>query len=131
MNRSLPLHAQPPLSYLLISLLEVVVGDPPVEVLSDILADSVHGLRAELLLHASVDARCSPQNHVEEAQLGEGFIKRMLILAPQPAPHFGAPDLRVAAERPLHVAHHVRVVAAVKRLHRMVIQEVVGLQKRR
>lgn len=120
----------PPPSYLLISQLQIVVGDPPVEVLHHILADFVHRLGAQFLLDALVHTRRSPQDHVEEAQVREGLIKRMLVLAPQPAPDLGAPDLGVAAERSLHVAHHAAVVAAVKRLHRVVIQEVAGLQDR-
>ncbi len=124
-------HADPIPSppYLLISQLKIVVGDSPVEVLHYILADFMHGLRAEFLLDASVHARSSPEDHVEEAQVREGFIKRMLVLAPQPAPDSGAPDLCVAAERSLHVAHHIAVVAVVKRPHRAVIQKVVRLQE--
>lgn len=115
-------HANPPPPpYLQISLLQIVVGDPPVEVLRYILADFVHGLGAEFLLDACVHARCSPEDHVEEAQVGESLIEGMLVLAPQSAPDLGAPDLSVAAERSLHEAHHVSVVAAVKRLHRIVI----------
>lgn len=127
-NRVHSVYSAPP-PYLLISQLEIVVGDPPVEVLHYILADFVHRLRAKFVLDAFVYARRSPENHVEEAQVGESFTKRMLVLAPQPAPDFGAPNLSVAAERSLHEAHHAFVVAAVKRLHRIVIQKVVRLQK--
>lgn len=119
----------PPPPYLLISQLQIVVGDPPVEVLQYILAHFVHGLRAELLLDASVHTRRSLEHRVGEAQVHEGLIKRMLVLARQPAPDSGTADLRVAAERSLHVAHHIVIVAVVKRLHGVVVQQVVRLQE--
>lgn len=119
----------PPPPYLLISELKIVVGDPPVEVLHYILADFVRRLRAKFLLDARVHTRCSPEDRVGEAQLREGLIKLMLVLAPQPAPDSGAPDFCVAAERSLHVTHHAVVVAVGKRPHRIVIQKVERLEK--
>lgn len=101
------------------------------EVLQHVVADLVDGLRAELLLRAGVGARRSAQHHVEEAQLREAVVELMLVLAPQPAADPGAPDLPVAAERALHVAHHGAVVAAVERLHRVVVEQVEGLQESR
>lgn len=115
--------------HLLISQLQVVVGDPPVEVLHHVLADSVHGLRAQLLLHTRVHARRSPDGRAKEARLREDVPELMLVLAPQPTAYRGAPDLPVAAERPLHVPHHIGVVAAVERLHRVLVQEVEGLRE--
>lgn len=35
----------------------------------------------------------------------------------------------MAAERSLHVSHHIVVVAVVERLHRVLVQEIEGLQK--
>lgn len=83
--------------YLLISQLEIVVGDPPVEVLCDLIADLMQRLGAQLRINACVHT-CSPaQHYVAEAQVREGFIKRVLVQAPQPAPDPGPLDFTVAA----------------------------------
>lgn len=99
------------------------------KVLHNILADFMHGLRSQFLLDACVHTGCSPEDPIEEAQVRERLTERMLVLAPQPAPDPGAPDLSVAADGSLHEAHHVFIVAVVKRLHRMVVEKVVGLQE--
>lgn len=127
-------HSSPPspppqTTYLLISQLEVVVGDPPVEVLRHILADFVQRLCSKFVLDAAVHAGRPVQHHVEEAQLREGVIERMLVLAPQPAADSGAAHLGLTAQRRLHVPHHIRVLPAVKRLNAAVVQEVIGLQE--
>lgn len=99
------------------------------EVLQHVIADLMDGLRPQLLLDAGVGARRPPQHRVEEGQLREAVGELMLVLAPEPAADPGAPDLRVAAQRRLHVAHHGAVVAAVERMHRAVVEQVEGLQE--
>lgn len=91
----------------------------------------MHGLRAKCLLDACVHARRSLEDYVEEAQVGEGVIKWMLVLAPHSASDFGATDFFVAAERSLHVTHHAVILAVVKRMHRVLVQKVERLQKSR
>lgn len=116
-------------THLLIGQLEVVVGDPPVEVLQHVIADLMDGLRPQLLLDAGAGARRPPQHRVEEGQLREAVGELMLVLAPEAAADPRAADLPVAAQRRLHVAHHGAVVAAVERLHRAVVEQVEGLQE--
>lgn len=124
---SLTRTPRPP--HLLVSQLQVVVGDPPAEVLHHVLADLVHGLRAQRLLHARVHARRSPDDRVKEARLREALAELMLVLAPQPAPYPGAAELPVAADRALHAPHRPGVVAAVERPHGVLVQQIEGLQE--
>lgn len=126
-----PPPSAPPQTHtdLLVGQLEVVVGDPPVEVLQHVVADLMDGLWPQLVLDAAVGARRPPQHRVEEGQVREAVGELMLVLAPEPAADPGAADLPVAAQRRLHVAHHGTVVTAVERLHGAVVEQVEGLQE--
>lgn len=100
--------------YLLISQLKIVVRDSSVEILDDILANSVHGLCSNCLFNALVLTIGSSENHVKELQVHGGGIKRVLVLASQPTSDFSLADFCVAAERSLHVSHHIFIVTSVK-----------------